>query len=472
MEVNTLVFLVVSIAIMFLLRSIWTIPIEVAGDAVRKFYAAAEIVRTGDWTILLENHHTMRWSVVLPQTFFTWFFGNRYEVYYMLPLLSFALYFVVILYGLKDHLNTSQKILLGILLFADPMSFRNSSQLMTAGPAIFYAISACYVLSAYAKKSNIAMVVAAILFFCAYGAQATYVSFAAGGLFWLAFVQRSWVSALVLAGTLAGLLIAESLFFNYLSGWELKFGRVEALFFGPHLKLEKFTATFPQLFTRWLQLPVLDIALSTMFFIAGLVYVSLKKKPVLPGFITCVYLVGLCFALFTSFALVKISPVTPVQLLLPRYLSPFLPFAAIISVYFLMAISKSNRKTWDAAMLISAALLATIVLTNPQVFDHSKYPKIKIRSEGFIWKSEDEYTAFSKQIHEGNLLYTGRKPFVVKMITQFKYPVGKQIMTPEASATNQSIQPKCVRYLKRIPSKKNYRDCKPEELEKFRRTSG
>jgi len=145
LQTRALILLVASVVIMFLLRGIWTIPIEVAGDAVRKFYAAAEIARSGDWAILLQNHHTMRWSVIVPQVFITWIVGARYEAYYILPLLTFALSFVIILYALKDHLNTSQKILLGVLIFVDPMSFRNSSQLMTAGPSIFFAISACYV---------------------------------------------------------------------------------------------------------------------------------------------------------------------------------------------------------------------------------------------------------------------------------------------------------------------------------------
>ncbi len=180
---KTLILLVTSVVIMFLLRSIWTIPIEVAGDAVRKFYAAAEIARTGDWAILLQNHHTMRWSIAIPQVVITWIVGTRYEAYYILPLLGFALSFVIILYALKDHLNTSQKILLGVLIFVDPMSFRNSSQLMTAGPSIFFAISACYVLATYSKRNRFALVIAAALFFFAYGAQATYISLLPEGFF-------------------------------------------------------------------------------------------------------------------------------------------------------------------------------------------------------------------------------------------------------------------------------------------------
>jgi len=469
---RTLTILMISIVIIFLVRSIWTIPIEVAGDAVRKFYAAAEIVRTGDWAILLQNHHTMRWSIVLPQAFITWVFGTRYEVYYILPLLFFALYFIIILYALKDHLNTSQKILLAVLLFADPMSFRNSSQLMTAGPSIFYAISACYVLVTHSKRSSLAVILAAVLFFCAYGSQATYISFAAGGFLWLALIQRSWKPAFIFAGALFGLLAIECLFFNYLSGWELTFGRIEALLFGPHLEglpgTERYTVTFRQLFTRWLQLPVLDIALSTIFFISGLVFVNLKKKPALPGFISCVYLVGVCFALFASFAIMGIDPIRPVQRLLPRYLAPFLPFATIISVYFLTLIAASNRKVWDTRLVLFAALLALSIIAIPQMYNHSQHPRIKIRTEAYIWKADEEYTYFAKQIHDGNLVYKGRKKFVVKMITGFKYPDEKLSGKTIPSTTSRSTEVKCVNKLVDIPSRLNVRECKPGELKKIR----
>ena len=462
---------------MFLLRGIWTIPIEVAGDAVRKFYAAAEIARSGDWAILLQNHHTMRWSVIVPQVFITWIVGARYEAYYILPLLTFALSFVIILYALKDHLNTSQKILLGVLIFVDPMSFRNSSQLMTAGPSIFFAISACYVLATYSKRSRIAVIIAAALFFCAYGAQATNISFAAGGFLWLALIQRSWKSSSIFAGTLLCLLLIECLFFNYLSGWNLTFGRIEALLLGPHFEdaigafgapgepfKGRYTVPFLHLFRRWFQLPVLDIALSATFFISGLVFIKLKKSRVLPAFISCAYLVGLCFALFASFAVVSIDPITPIQGLLPRYLTPFLPFATINSVYFLTFLTETNRKTWDVRMELFAALLAFGIILIPQAFDHSEHPKIKIRTEAFLWKAESEYTNFAKQIYDGDLIYKGRKKFVVQMLTQFKYPIERDTMKLEKATTIRPAKEKCVNELVDIPSRQNVRECKPEEL--------
>ena len=462
---------------MFLLRSIWTIPIEVAGDAVRKFYAAAEIARTGDWAILLQNHHTMRWSIAIPQVVITWIVGTRYEAYYILPLLGFALSFVIILYALKDHLNTSQKILLGVLIFVDPMSFRNSSQLMTAGPSIFFAISACYVLATYSKRNRFALVIAAALFFCAYGAQATSISFAAGGFLWLALIQRSWKSSFLFAGTLLCLLLIECLFFNYLSGWNLTFGRVEALIFGPHLEdvigafgapgepyNGRYTVAFRHLFTRWFQLPLLDIALSATFFISGVVFISLKKSRTLPAFISCAYLVGLCFALFVSFAVVSIDPITPIQGLLPRYLSPFLPFATINSVYFLTFLTEQNRKTWDVRMVILAALLAFSIILIPQAYDHSARPYIKIRTAYFLWHANSEYTAFAKEFYDGELIFTGRKKRVLLMIAQFKYPVEKLNWNSKRGGNGVSVAKRssnalCVSKLEKIPLRRSYQKC-------------
>ena len=470
-DTKTLALLIASIVIMFFLRGIWTIPIEVAGDAVRKFYAAAEIVRTGDWTILLQNHHTMRWSIIVPQTFINQVFGIRYEVYYILPLLTFALYFVIVLYALKDHLNTSQKLLLGALLFADPMSFRNSSQLMTAGPAIFYAISACYLLATYSRNNPVAVVFSAILFFCAYGAQGTYVSFAAGGFLWLALIQRSWRLSTVFAGSLLTLFIVECLFFNYLSGWDLTFGRVEALISGSHVKIltgesgqGQYVVGFLRLFTRWLHLPVLDVFLSAVFFIGGLVFIGSRNKHKLPAFISCSYLVGLCFALFVSFAVRGIDPITPIQGLLARYLSPFLPFAIITSVYFLKIITEENRKTWDTRMEMLAALLVFTIFATPQTFDHPHNPMVKIRPEFYIWKAEKEYLEFATQISEGSLLYRGRKKFVVEMLTAFKFPLFNGEMKTEPSTITLPTEVKCVREFRDIPSKLNVRECNLRDL--------
>jgi len=457
---KTMVVLLVSIIFLFLLRSIWTIPIETGGDAVRKFYAAAELVRTGDWSILLQDHHTLRWAIVLPQTFLTWITGPRYEVYYILPLLSFSLTFVIAMYAMRKHLDTSQMILLGALLFADPMSFRNASQLMTAGPGISYAIAACFVLASGPRVKRTHVILAAGLFFCAYGSHATYVSFAAGGILWLVFARHAWPSALLLAGVLLGLFAAECLYFDWLSGWTLTLGRVEFLYFGPHLEqLVKHTETFTRLFTRWLELPVLDVALSVIFFIAGLVYIALKNKPPIPGFVSCVYLVGLCFALFNSFAVTQLDPLNPVQLLLPRYLAPFLPFAAIISVYFLALITRSHGNYWNAGMLLTAALLLFTVFAMPGIYDNPSYPKVHIRPAGFAWKADREYSRFATQIYRGDLVYRRHKTFVVNMIVGFKYP-GTDVTGDTTRPTN-GLQ--CVHRLTRIPSRQNQRPCQVDQ---------
>ena len=109
-------YLLIAITCIFLLRSLWTYPIE-HSDAIQKYFYAAEILRSGDWSILLTNHHTLRWAAILPQTGLTWLLGNRYEVFFILPLLMFSAYVVLIVFSLRNVLNVSQQLLLWAFLF-------------------------------------------------------------------------------------------------------------------------------------------------------------------------------------------------------------------------------------------------------------------------------------------------------------------------------------------------------------------
>ena len=115
-------------------------------------------------------------------------------------------------------------------------------------------------------------------------------------------------------------------------------------------------------------------------------------------------------------------------------------------------------------MELFAALLAFGIILIPQAFDHSEHPKIKIRTEAFLWKAESEYTNFAKQIYDGDLIYKGRKKFVVQMLTQFKYPIERDTMKLEKATTIRPAKEKCVNELVDIPSRQNVRECKPEEL--------
>jgi hypothetical protein len=367
---------------------------------------------------------------------------------------------------LKEHLNTSQLVLLGVLLFVNPMSFRDSSQLMTAGPGIFYAISACFMLSKFPKRSYFSVIVAAFLFFCAYGAHANYVSFAAGGFLWLAFIYRSWKFSLIFAFTLMGLLILESLFFNYLSNWELLFGRVERLFFSHHgistPGQYKRSVAFEDLFTRWLDIPTLNIILSVLFFAAGPAFVYLRKRTQLPGFVSCVYLAGLCFALSVSFAVRGIDPLQPFQRLHMRYLSPFMPFAIIVSVYFLSVITQFDRTKWISRMEKMATIIVISIFVFPQVSNFSKAP---IKPQAFIWRADHEYSAFSKQYYKGNLILYDRKKYVLNWIARFKKPKNNQEIKPGQAAKRNTSEVKCVRELSRVPLYKNYHECRPADLD-------
>jgi len=194
-----------------------------------------------------------------------------------------------------------------------------------------------------------------------------------------------------------------------------------------------------------------------LFFAAGPAFVSLRKRIQLPGFVSCVYLTGLCFALFVSFAVRGIDPLQPFQQLHMRYLSPFMPFAIIVSVYFLSVITQFNRTKWIFRMEIMAALIVFSIFGFPQA---SNLSKAAIKPDAFFWKADHEYSAFAKQYYEGNLILYDRKNYVLNWIAKFKKPAKNKAIKSEQAATRHSPEVKCVRKLSRIPLYKNYHECK------------
>ena len=119
------------------------------------------------------------------------------------------------------------------------------------------------------KRHKQAVVLAGVLFFLAYGAHVTYLSFAAGGFLWLTLFQRKPARAIIFCATILTLFVIETLVFDYLSDWQFVFGRLEGLAGSPHIARNPDYApvTFIQLLTRWLMLPVPQLLLCLSFFV-------------------------------------------------------------------------------------------------------------------------------------------------------------------------------------------------------------
>jgi len=454
---NTMYFLI-SITLIFLLRSLWTYPIE-HSDAIQKYFYAAEILRSGDWGILLTNHHTMRWAAMLPQTGLTWLLGPRYEVFFILPLLMFSAYLVLIIFSMRNILNVSQQLLLWAFLFFEPLSFFTSNQYFVVGLGVFCAFAGILALIHQGKHQTSSVVLAAVFFFIAYGAHVTYLSFAAGGFLWLVLFQRKPSRAVVLAATILLLMMLETLVFNYLSDGQLTWGRLEALAGGQHIGRNSTYSpvNFMQLFTRWLDMPLPNLLLCLGFITIG-VWLLIQKKngrPVL-RIVECSYMVGLGFAVAVTFAVISIDPLRPMMPLQLRYLVPFFPFASIMSVYMLsiftakLPAGTGSRKEFAATLTFTLFLL--LVPTYKFDFYRSKF-------DAFMWKAEREYSGFSQMFEQGELLLTGRRKIAYGMIVRFRKPVKTRSRESGLSATNLSPAHMCVRQLSKSPLHLNYEDC-------------
>jgi hypothetical protein len=454
---NILIFLV-CVLVVFLFRSLWTYPTD-HFDSLQKHLYALEILKTGDWSLLLRDHHTLRWAAMFPQIGLTWLLSARFEILYVLPLLMFSIYVVLMVFSLRNILNTSQLLLLGTILLTEIMGFHVSNHYSIVGLGIFFVFAGTLVLVRQGTRQNLSVILSAVFFFIAYGAHVTYLGFAGGGFLWLLLCRRKPSQLFIFSATILLLMLIETLIFNYLSGWQLTLGRVEALANGEHvIRMQSDSAvSIGQLFTRWLDLPEPDLALCLLFFMGGPWLILQKRKGCkVPDLIVCTYLVGLCFAVSLTFSIVSINPIMPIMPLTIRYLIPFLPFAALISVYLLSVYSPkvlghNYFKIERTGVLVFMLIMFTLPTWQLEFF--------KSKFSAFVWKAETEYVEFSKKFIKGELLLTGKKKLVYPIIVKLRYPVKIEFRDQGVSAANISTDVLCVKRLEKVPLHLNYQRC-------------
>ena len=371
----------------------------------------------------------------------------------------FSLYVVLIVFSLRKILNTNYLLLLGTILLTEIMGFHVSNHYSIVGLGVFFAFAGILVLIRQGSRQNLSVIISAVLFFFAYGAHVTYLGFAGGGFLWLLLFRRKPSQLVIFCATILLLMVIETLIFNYLSDWQLTFGRAEALAHGEQvIRSQSYSAvSIGQLFTRWLYLPKPDLLLCLLFFLAGPWLILQKRNGYkTPDLIVCTYLVGLCFAVSLTFSIVSINPIRPTMPLTIRYLIPFLPFAAIMSVYLLSGcipkiLGKSYFKMERAGILVFMLIMFTLPTWQLDFF--------KGKFSAFLWKAETEYVEFSKKFMNGELLLTGKKKLVYPMIIKLRYPVKIEIQKKGVSATNMSTDILCVEWLHKVPLHLNYQQC-------------
>ena len=396
----------------FLARSIYTTLPEMH-DSKKKWRVASMIVESGDPTLLLSSdHHSSRWGVMIPTIMALKINGKNLISYYSLTLLFYAVLFsILVLYGRND-LEPGLVLPFAVLLFYEPMFFRASSQIQPFVFGVLYLSLALWAISRYISSKWFGYLVLSSFFaFCAYGTKETYLFFFPG-LFLLLLIRTDLKVCIQYGFLLLLFLAVETLVFNYLSG-QLVLGRIEYLTSGKHLsKMTQETQLLYQefdlkqwnlsplsdkvselLLRRWKLLPGSSLVLvivSWGFFI----YIAVKGKlHEIGSFSLGIILMLVSYSVFISIVPSSIDPLTPLQPLKEKYLTPIMPYAVFVFAlsisYGISLVRAGTRKSIVRGLNLFALvfLVYSVVFESPltYTFKSQVYPE----KSAMLWKYND-----------------------------------------------------------------------------------
>lgn len=462
------------LVLLFLGRSLVTFPIEHV-DAAFKYLAAANIVRGEGWSELLTNHHTLRWSETVPQVLVTWATGFRYEGLYLLPLLAFAGYGALFWRGLRPALTLSEQIAFLALLFLEPLALKHTGQLLNPPFGVLYSVLAVTVLAVPGRVGWGRVVLATGFYFCAYGAHSTYLAFFAGGFAWLLLFRRQPLHALGLAAGIAALMALETMVFNLLSGAGETAGRLGALADSGHLRnvQNRFPSVpWHRLLTRWGDLPLFSTVL-TAGFLACVTWLAVDRRArrAAPPFVLLCLLTGGAYAVAVTFAVVDLDPIRPIMPLLPDYLAPFMPYAAVGTVYGAAALLSGLRRGPRLGLELGAVAVMAGLLAVAAGKKDSWDRLLNYRLNAFMWSSHAEMSALAERYRNGEVMLVGRNRFALDKLVRYDGParIRRHNQVPLlSSAPRISPSVVCVRQIRQIPLERNGKPCSPAQIEAAR----
>ena len=455
--------------LLFFFRSLVTFPMEHA-DAAFKYEAAAKSLRQDSLNPLLNNHHTLRWSEVLPQIAVTNLTQFRYEGLYLLPLVVFALTGTLIWAFMQPHLSTVNQGLLLLLYFLEPLALKHTGQLLNPPFGVLYCVLALTLLARDGPPGWLRVTGAALLFFCAYGAHSTYLSFSAAGFFWLWVYNRQPLKALGLAAILLGLMLTEILAVNALSDWTLSFGRFEKLAGGGHTTwvLTQYDPIKPiDLITRWFKLPWFNLFIVGGFLscLAWLAVDKQARKRTSPIILLCL-MAGFFYMVSITFAILDWQPLRPLMPLRNMYLEPLMPFAIIGSVFlFARATAGFGQRQLAFMNLGVVAMMAISVAWYAHQTQSSWQQLVNYRLSAFTWQSQTEISGLAQRFRRGEVILTGPNRGAIVKVIQYQFPT-RLVNIPDAQVTfSRRIKrnAKCVGRIRKTPLVLNERRCTEQE---------
>lgn len=449
-----------AIIIAVILRTIFTVPVEVGGDAIKKWLFLKSFVAGAPLHEIVIDHHTARWGVNIPSSFFVVLFGTSWFVYYLIPIVFFGFFLAISIYIFRCAYPDDEKSALFayffflFLFYGDPSYLRSTSQLMPfIFVAVYISLHIIFLWRSVKDPSQANIFLATLFMFLAYGAKETSLFYAPGsGVFVL--WALGWRRGLPVVALMAlyGLLLVgvETLAFSLIFGQLTT--RLDMLFnhFGNLDKVLDQTfgkVRFATLFVGWVTLPLY----TTILFVAALasaLFLVVKSRrgqraaiEIVPG------LLFISYGLIHTFALKSIDPLIPFIPPKSKYFADLVPWAAM-SIAFaardIVGRVAADRRPALAKGLIALSLLACVVsLSIPRQW-RNIYPAWN----AWMWHSDQTYAFVSRAVKIGLPIKTlpSAERLLEKLIEVELEPKGGGVfVAAKHSLTQEGGMEQCIR---------------------------
>ena len=430
----------------------------------------------GQFPAFAPNHHNMRWGITLPAVAFVKLFGGTALTYLLLNHIVFALTTAGI-YALIRKLTTPLVAAIALAMWLiNPVAYSLPSNLMPEVWTMVYLVGGLLLLrKAYETGSAWTYAAAIAMFFLMYGAKETNVFFMPGlGLYEI--FRRNWRNVAIMVGVFGAMLAVETLIVNAaLSDSHILFGRAQAIVQAGHLNemSNDWPYQWSDLFTRWLfyaetnfdRLEYFAKVLYLAFFLATAwkVWTWIAARSLMPPAgelgpngvpggeaISATWAMGLAFAFFSSFFILKLNPLMLGQPLNDRYLWPLLVNAYVVLAVALKAglarmadarkgfagiFGKLQRVsapvTMGHAALLSLAVIAAFTTA-------ARWPieiaAMKIRRQGYdqpytVFQANQYFGGIRQHLLDGcTLVFPRPRPVQTALIHTFPYEAVTPIM--------------------------------------------
>jgi hypothetical protein len=491
---NDWFFLALAVVVI-ITRLVYSVPIEIDGDSVGRWLAAQSIAENVGWQGINLSHQTLRWSILLPQALVSYLLPNRYESYYLLPILLYSVFTIlsmVIVTNGREPNSYLLAVLLGVLLTIDPISHVMASQLKTVVFGLIFFVFAVFATAQYLQtRSMIFVVVGALSIFAAYGAHITYIVFGVGPFLALIIISKDYKASLVFVASLLLFLLGELVITTLLLDETGSGGRLGHIVSGvSHSPVSKPRGSgdylqYVDLFSRWRLVPKFNLIIVVAYLVAATMLFDKRIRKDVPNVIWMFFFTSGLYCLAVSAPIVNLEPLKLALALRTRYLAPVFPLMSVFVVWMLGRVGQVFPKWSTGALIALIGLNAAAFLYGSSVyscdreisrvayhdlveetycrtFRYSQNQNIYPAQNLFIFKAQSYYQQFNKDYHAGMVsLFPGTRISVLSDLIKFDRESSSFQETPNGwFSVNGEDKRWCVMELGQVDHvRDNYREC-------------